>query len=281
MSRILAVVVSFHPDSETAENIKALLCEVHHVVVVDNESNPDSHKLFSIFPETAVSVISNQENRGVAEGFNQGIRWGLVRDFQYFLLMDQDSCPKPGMVNELLRAKGQSGLPDELLLLGPHHEASNRPLQHSSSQNIEKVSLLITSGSLLSRGLVQKFGLYDEKLFIDHVDHDYCIRIARGGGTCLKVHSAVLIHKFGRSEVRRFLGKTFFLQDYSPFRRYHMMRNRLILYKRYGAFFEKWFWLDLRSAIKDLVKLILFEPNKGPKLAAVARGIRDGLKWRD
>ncbi|HEY8272297.1 MAG TPA: hypothetical protein VIG33_15505, partial [Pseudobdellovibrionaceae bacterium] len=97
----------------------------------------------------------------------------------------------------------------------------------------------------------------------------------------LKVNSAVLLHKFGEARVRKFLGKSFFLQEYSPFRRYYMMRNRIILYKRYGMFKGAWFWLDAKNAIKDLIKLTFFESKKRAKFIAVIKGIVDGLCWRE
>jgi len=97
----------------------------------------------------------------------------------------------------------------------------------------------------------------------------------------LRVNTATLLHRFGAARIRIFMGRQFFLQEYPPFRRYHMMRNRIILYKRYGMFHGDWFWLDLKVAIKDVIKLTLFEHEKGAKLAAIFRGIRDGLFWCD
>lgn len=276
------MILTFHPEANTAENIKAILQQVEHIIVVDNESSEHSQKIFKGLPGASISFIYNEKNNGVAQGFNQGMRWGLQNGYDHFLLMDQDSQPKPGMVSALLDAEKklieQVG---ELILLGPQHEDFDRKIPSSHTSEIDRVPLLITSGSLLSKKLIEKIGLYDERLFIDHVDHDYCLRVLKQGGVCVKVHSACLLHRFGEARVASFLGKSFFIQDYSPFRRYHMMRNRMVLYKRYGVFKGEWFWLDLRSATKDLVKLIFFEPRKKTKLLAVAKGIWDGILWQD
>ncbi len=281
MSSTLAVVLSYRPEASIVQNIEALLLQVSRVVVVDNESSEQSKIILATLDQTKVALIFNDENKGVAEGFNQGIRWGLEQGFEYFLLMDQDSFPKPGMVEVLLETlKAYTGK-DQTVLVGPHHEDFERKMAALNNENIEPVPLLITSGSLLSKKLIEEVGLYDGRLFIDHVDHDYCLRVAKKGGFCLKINSAVLLHKFGEAQVKTVLGKSFFLQDYSAFRRYHMMRNRIVLYKRYGIFSGAWFWMDLRSALKDLAKLILFESDKAVKLRAVLRGLKDGLLWRD
>lgn len=281
MSATLAVVVSFHPEVSILENVKALLSQVSHVVIVDNESSAQSKEILSALPVNKLTFIFNEDNRGVGEGFNQGIRWGLEKAYEYFLLMDQDSCPESNMVENLLEVTASYAKTKIPVLVGPHHEDFARKIPTTSAELVESVPLLISSGSLLSRALIDQVGLYDERLFIDHVDHDYCLRVLKNGGRCLKVNAAVLLHKFGEAQVKSFLGKSFFLQDYSPFRRYHMMRNRIVLYKRYGMFKGAWFWIDVKIAIKDLIKLTLFERDKKAKFAALIRGFIDGLLWSD
>jgi len=281
MSRTVAVLVAYHPEEHLTENVRALLEQVSHVVIVDNESSEGSKKILGKVSRSAVSYIFNESNLGVAKGFNQGIRWGIENGYDYFLLMDQDSRPQEQMVAKLLKAMEAFTLKGQMALVGPHHEDFKRKIPVTSALEVETAPLLITSGSLLSKKIVDKIGFYDERLFIDHVDHDYCLRVIKNGGVCAKVNTAVLQHRFGKAEVRTVLGKSFFLQDYSSFRRYHMMRNRIVLYKRYGVLKDTWFWMDLRSASKDLLKLILFESGKRNKLLAVLKGLVDGLKWKD
>lgn len=281
MDRVLAVVVSYKPSPDLVENVKILLEQVPFVVVVDNETSESSGKILSQFSKTNVLVIFNDLNLGVATGFNQGIKWGLEFGYDYFLLMDQDSRPQERMVERLLEVVKSFGNKNQRVLVGPHHEDYERKIDNRPAQEITFTPLLITSGSLMSRELIKEVGLYDDRLFIDHVDHDYCLRVIKNGGLTLKVKSATLLHRFGAGEVKTILGKSFFLQDYSVFRRYYMMRNRIVLYKRYGMFKGDWFWLDANAAIKDIVKLICFENKKKEKLAAVIRGFIDGILWSD
>lgn len=281
MTSLLAVVVSYHPSEILLENLRDLLEQVSHVVVVDNESSERSQKMLASMFRERVTVIANEKNHGVAQGFNQGVRWGLESHFSHFLLMDQDSRVTEGMVKELMKVLESSSIRNSLVMVGPHHEDFDRKLPESREVGVQKIPLLITSGSLIPRKVIEEIGLYDERLFIDHVDHDYCLRLQKRGGLCFQVNKATLLHRFGEARVQHIFGKSFFLQDYSPFRRYHMMRNRVVLYKRYGIFQGDWFWLDLKVALKDLVKLIFFEENKKAKLIAVFRGFLHGILWRD
>jgi rhamnosyltransferase len=281
MPKVLAIVVSYFPEKDLVENVRHLLTQVDHIIIVDNKTSIVSQELLSSLSDTRITTIYNTDNLGVGKGFNQGIEWGVKNGYDFFLLMDQDSRVQKGMVNTLLETVIEWQNRSKFVIVGPEHQDFRTVQVAKAQQTVEEVPLLITSGSLLSREVIKKFGLYDERLFIDHVDHDYCLRVVRGGGRCLKVHSALLLHRFGKAEIKRLLGKSFFLQEYSPFRRYFMMRNRIILYKRYGMLREAWFWLDLRSAVKDLVKLVFFESERGAKLKAVFRGIADGLRWKE
>lgn len=276
----LAVVVCFHPAEEILRNVHKTLEQVSKVIIVDNESSRESREILSRLNTDRVDIIYNEMNLGVAAGFNQGVRWGQANGYLWFLLLDQDSCPTEGMVDELLKVANSQG-DRGVVMVGPHHEDFVSKWPPRNPCPIENVSLLITSGCLLNSQVFDKIGLYDERLFIDHVDHDYCLRFQEKGGVCLRVNTATLLHRFGAARIRIFMGRQFFLQEYSPFRRYHMMRNRIVLYKRYGMFHGDWFWLDLKVAIKDVIKLTLFEHEKGAKLAAILRGIRDGLLWSD
>lgn len=279
-SRVLGVIVTYHPEASVLLNVNTLLEQVSYVIIVDNESTEQSLNLLSrINRPDRVFFIFNKNNLGVGEAFNQGLRWGIQNEYEYFLLMDQDSYTMPGMVNELVLAAAAKVNAGELVLVGPQHEDFNRKILAKNKIPIESVALLITSGCLIPKSVLDEVGFYDERLFIDHVDHDFAIRVLRKGGSCLKVNSATLMHKFGDAEIRKFFGKTFFIQNYSPTRRYFMMRNRVILYRRYGMFRESWFWLDLRSAVKDLIKLVFFESEKLPKLIGVARGLIHGIYW--
>lgn len=281
MEKVLAVVVSYHPENDIITNIEALLAQVDHVLIVDNESSSKSQVLLRSIAYKNVSFISNEENLGVATGFNQGMRWAIDHKFEYFLLMDQDSRPESGMVSELLRVHREFLSRNELVLVGPRHEDFERKMPLRNGDPFTKIPLLISSGSLVSKKLVDLIGLYDERLFIDHVDHDFSLKVAANGGSCVEVNTAVLLHRFGEAKIKKFMGKSFFLQEYSPFRRYYMMRNRIVLYKRYGIFKEKWFWIDARNALKDFIKLLFFEQNKRKKILAVCKGLVDGLMWSD
>ena len=57
---------------------------------------------------------------------------------------------------------------------------------------------LITSGSLINTSIFSEIGGYNEKLFIDEVDHEYCYRIKMLGYSVLQLENILLNHTLGR-----------------------------------------------------------------------------------
>ena len=140
-----------------------------------------------------------------------------------------------------------------------------------------EVDVLISSGSLFSRSLLEEIGLHDQPLFIDYVDHDICLRALKRGFRNFKVYDAILDHRFGDSDPVTLLGRRVYLANYSPMRHFHASRNRIIVIRRHG--FGRWFWEDVWFTSKVWVKVLLLEDDKGRKIGAALRGVWAGLRY--
>lgn len=276
--KLVGVVVTYKPESDVGDNIQRILEQVEHLVIVDNTADTSSDTILKSFLNSEnVTIIKNTGNEGIARALNQGLKAGLQWGGDHFILFDQDSCPREFMIRHLQDAVLQSSL---LVIAGPILEDRKTGTRDTEAVDIVPFAenMLITSGSFFSKAVIDKIGMMDEKLFIDYVDHDYCLRLKKAGGELLRVPKARLLHSFGEAEARTIFGKTFFVQAYSPLRRYYMARNRIILYLRYPQFTQRWFWHDLSFVIKDYVKLIVFEKDRFKKIFAIVNGVFDGLK---
>jgi len=148
-SSTLAVLVSFHPAEDIIRNVHKTLEQVSKVIVVDNESSKESREILSRLNNDRVDIIYNEMNLGVAAGFNQGVRWGQANGYLWFLLLDQDSCPTDGMVDELLKVANNQG-DRGVVMVGPHHEDFVSKWPPRNPFPIVNVSFAITSGFLLN-----------------------------------------------------------------------------------------------------------------------------------
>ena len=207
-------------------------------------------------------VITLPENEGVAHGFNVGIAAARERGAEFVLLLDDDSVPTPGMVEELLaacRERAREGAAP-VAAVGPRVQDSRDPQDYPFIQlgwthnrhvrwsgapgEVINCDFLISSGSLVPIDAIAAVGEFDEGLFIDSVDLEWCCRARSRGLALYGVCSARLDHRLG--DRRHAVLNTFELVVHSPERVYYMTRNRFLLYGRA--------YMPLKWKLKDLLR---------------------------
>jgi rhamnosyltransferase len=133
----------------------------------------------------------------------------------------------------------------------------------------------ITSGSLVRCEVLRRVGLFEERLFIDFVDHEFCLRLRRHGWLVVEAADVVLAHSMGSSQVRSVLGRRMVFTHHSPLRRYYITRNQLEVSARNLWFDPRWACRHLLHLAFGSVVVVLFEEQRLAKLQAVLRGVFD------
>ena len=59
------------------------------------------------------------------------------------------------------------------------------------------------------KDIFDKIGGFDEKLFIDGVDFDFCIRMRKAGYGILRSNNVYLLQEVGKGRSKSLFGKTF------------------------------------------------------------------------
>ena len=196
--------------------------------------------------------------------------------------MDHDSIVTQNMISKMLQCYNdlEETLKSKTAMLVPVHiEEKESTNEQQYEMNIEKgyneVLTEITSGALTKTDVYKSMGLYDEKLFIDLVDHDYCLRLNKNGLKVIQVKDAILVHNLGESTKKNFLGLKFTPTNHSALRRYYMTRNRMHIWNKYKNEFPQWVSVDKRRFITENIKIVLFEADKLNKLKFIKKGISD------
>lgn len=291
-----SVTVAFNPNPERlAEQLHALQGEVSDIIVVDNGSESAVARL----PQLAglpMRVLSLADNTGVARGFNAGVAAARDRGAEFVLLLDDDSVPEPGMVEELIAAcSGRAGEDGALPVaaVGPRVQDArdahdypfirlgwthNRHVRCGSGEGeVIACDFLISSGSLVPMSAFTVVGEFDETLFIDSVDLEWCCRARARGFGLYGVCAARLDHRLG--DRRHSVLNSFELVVHSPERIYYMTRNRFLLYRR-PYIPLKWKLKDmLRWLAKFAATLVLIAP-RAEYARMTVRAIGDALAGR-
>jgi len=277
-AKTAGVVLAYNPDREILLNVRALSRQVDHVYVIDNSpTEPPTSVMAELAAYGSVTVLPQEGNVGVAAGFNAGMGAALSAGFDDVWIFDQDSTVTDGMLTRLRVARDRLG--DRAGIVGPalRSHATGVIYARESGVGAAETDVIISSGSLFSRSLVERIGLHDDALFIDYVDHDICLRARKRGFRNLKVFEAVLDHRFGDANPVRLLGRRVYLANYSPVRHFYAARNRIIVVRRYGI--GRWFWEDLWFTAKAWAKVVILEPQRSSKIRAASRGVWAGLRY--
>jgi len=289
---VAAVIVTFHPDDLLRAAVAALDGQVDRIVIVDNGSAPDAVAGLRALAGP-VTVIENGTNLGLGAAQNIGIAHAMEGGAGWVLLLDQDSVHDPGMVAAMPAAWQAHPRRAEIALVAPRlHDAAGtiraaavtsrgpwhvgrRPLAPGDRR--DDVLFAIASGSLLRSAALRGVGLMRADYFIDYVDVELCLRLRRQGWRILAVGDAGLLHRYGTPVTARIAGRSVTVAAHDAQRRYLIYRNRVRTWRIHGGRFPAWIAFELAAIARDLVRLTL-EPDRGAKLKALLRGLRDGVR---
>ena len=287
-----AIVVTFFPDEQLASRLATIVAESAHVIVVDNGSLGEMLLSLAALGDR-VELLRQGANLGLATALNIGVRRAIALGFSWVVTFDQDSQPVPGMVAALWTTHCQQ---PAAAVIGPRIEdydaAHSRyrwvrphPKCRWFFQRIEcidrdlfDVTLLVTSGSLMEVAVWTQLAGFDESLFIDYVDTDYCLKVLRSGRSLAVTAEAKLQHRVGARQPGRLLGRDLRPMHHAAFRHYYIARNRVGMWRRHARAVPHWALFDLAFACFNGFRVLAFESEKWAKVKAIVLGTMDGLR---
>jgi rhamnosyltransferase len=276
-----AVIVSYNPSLDVLGNIAALRSQVSSIVVVDNGSSGQHlATLRDGRSQCGFELIENGANLGIAAALNIGLHEVRTKGFSWVAMFDQDSRVEPGFIDSMLDAWENAPNPSQVGIICPIYLDTSTgmvfPIQRSKTGEVLSA---MTSGSLIPVQLFERIGTFNEPLFIDYVDIEFCVRTRRAGYRIVQSPRAVLHHSLGRITRHRLFGRWFASTNHSATRRYYITRNRCwVLWQ----FMGDWSWSprEFHSALRDTIKVFLAEQDRPAKLKHMMLGFADALRGR-
>ncbi len=288
-SDICAVVVTYHPDPGFAGRFERLAGQVGKTVIVDNGSSEAEKELLrSLCCAPGATLIEHPTNLGIARALNTGVRTARTLGATWVMTFDDDSTAANGFVENAIRvcaSIGERGL-DRLGVLGANHVDDNTGKLYaapatSPSGFIERKTV-ITSGSLFSLEAYEHIGDFREEFFIDGVDHEYCLRARAKGYRVLLSLEPLLAHAMGnRKAVRALPGVALETVNYTPFRWYFMVKNRLTLVTEYATKEPTWAAARAGRLVTQALTTLALEPGRLEKARCMGLGVLDFITRHD
>jgi GT2 family glycosyltransferase len=220
--RIGIVTVTYNSQDVLAPFLRCVFSQTLHdflIYAVDNASSDETVALLRQESDSRLRCILNPDNRGVAEGNNQGIRAALADGCETILLLNNDTefvpdlfqvlfdslirnnvgmcSPKITYFDEPNRIWAAGGEFQPWLGYRVRHLGLNEP-DTGQYDSARLVTYLPTCCVLIRKAVFDQIGLMDSRYFVYVDDVDFMYRALLAGQKLLYVPGTTLFHKVGQ-----------------------------------------------------------------------------------
>lgn len=296
-SSTIAVVVTYNPPPGLFDRI-CTIREQAPVILIDNGSRPNGLEQLHTCAKLALGIIELGRNVGIAAALNTGIARARELGAEYVWTFDHDSVPLPGCRQHLEAVLDAPAWCDACAAVpvvqyeDPHIRCRwpssslaslRRPVRLVYADALTMptvVDLAIQSGMLIRASDFEHSGGFDEALFIDLVDTEWCLRMRlKHDRLVVASPSANIAHSLG--DVRRvtikWLGLELFPTHHASLRHWFIARNRILLWRRYAMSNPSWALYELLGGLKLTGKVLLCERGRTKKMKATLNGTLSGV----
>lgn len=262
MKKVAVVTVNFNSEKETHDLLESLEKITKKkfdffVVVIDNASKKP-FQLTSAEEKQDVLLYQTEKNLGFTGGYNFGIHKALEKGADFVVILNNDTVVDKDFIEVFLktfRENQQCGLTVPKIYFAKNHEFHKERYKESEKgkvfwyaggymdfanvfskhrgvdevdigqyNKVEKINFATGCCMCVSKEVLEKVGMFDDKLYLYFEDADLSQRIIRAGYDILYQPDAVIWHVNAASGGGAG----------SPLHDYYLTRNRMIFGMRYA-----------------------------------------------
>lgn len=268
-------VVLYNPDKDILKNINSYIQYVDVLFVIDNSDQISENIVADITSlSSKINYFRQKINIGIASALNLASSKAIQKNYDWMLTMDQDSY----FLNcEFFESWEREICGNKIGLFSASYTEKYDQWQRKFSENYNEIHYAITSGNIINLNAWAEVNSFEDKLFIDEVDHDFCLKLRVFNYKVLVSKKIYLQHTIGQineygadaEENKKIIN----LHDASRY--YYIARNVLYVCKKY-------FFVDFKFALsrffyllKGLAKILFLYPDKVIYLKYFASGVKD------
>lgn len=267
--KVAGAVVLYQPNDKVKDNINSYINNLEELFVIDNSNVISSSIINSLKSNSKIKYHWNRGNKGIAYALNYASRGAIQRGYEWLILFDQDSIANPEMLPRI-KEYIQNNETTKVGIVSANQKIDTED-QERSFGDYEYCDLVITSGSTINLKAFQHIGGFNQKLFIDMVDHEYCLRLKLNGYKIIKVMKAYLYHEVGKSK----LVKGRLISLHSENRVYYFVRNLLYVRKNFAKTLPDLVDILTKGVILRCKNNLIYGDNKLKQVRSIVKGIFD------
>jgi rhamnosyltransferase len=285
-NRTAVIKVLYEKIEVNYNEVIAISSSFEYFLIINNSQNEiaNNYKEISNF-----DILNNYNEDGLAGAYNLGISYLTNICPNFLLFLDDDTSSE--QLLDLFDDQFYASFNDNsVAAVSPIYIDSNsmtRGLHLLLKQfsfnriprdfiGISNVSFMINSCSVWRFDSFKKIGKYDEKMKVDHIDTDYCLRAIENGYKLILNSNYYFIHTIGNRITYRFLNTTLRSGNHSPERRKMIMMNSILVLRKHFYKFPVFFYIILERIIYEFLGIIMIEKNKTLKLKMSLLGLIKG-----
>lgn len=263
-------------------------------IVVDNGSQDGSDLLLEKeYPE--VTLLRNADNQGFTGGNNRGIQYALDKNFDYLMLLNNDTEVDPDFLNELIKvidADPRIGAvqPKFYFLnnkdriwnaggsiikslgwvrtIGENKLAKDKYDQPKSTEWITGCCFMVRTN------IVREIGGLNDRFFIYYEDVEWSLRIRSLGYKLLYCPKSIIYHEAGASSKNEDAGKEGAL---NPNVHYFATKNNILVLRKYTPwYFIPSVFLFQGGRYSAFIAYFIIR-KRFQKIKFLYNGLKDGL----
>ena len=267
-----AGIIWYNPDNKAISQLNELIGLFDRIYIYDNSSKSNKFKINKELFKKGFIYVFNGKNEGISKAFNYISSVATKVDFLFTL--DQDTEIKREQIIQLENYNNHN-FDSKVGIYCPEiiFEAKG-----TSKVGVQDIQFTITSCSMINLQIFKCLGGYDENIFLDGVDREYCFRLRQANYKIRQVSYIKVKQNLGNGK-KNILG----IYEHSPMRNYYIAYNRLYYIAKYPEYFKNWYkfkYLYLSTA-KQIISVLLCEKNKKEKILAIFRASKDYKKIKD
>ena len=249
-------VILYNATEDEIKNIETYSSKVNTLYVYDNTETKSNEHYFKQYSN--VNYFWDNENKGIATRLNQACVQAINDGYNYMLSMDQDSSFKEENIDQYFNAILNFKEKEKVAVYGLEYVKKDI---NEKTHEYSEVDHLITSASVINLNLFYTIGKFDENLFIDGVDIDYCYAALLKDFKNIKFGKIYFNHYLGSFAIRGSIFSLYLFKKkmsiHSSLRIYYMYRNMLYIEKKHKR--------RLPNLINKFVKNQKYHINKNIK----------------
>ena len=291
-SKVAVIVVNWKKYDITSSCIESILNSTNSnfkIILVDNES--DNKKVKNFKYRNEIEIIQNKKNEGFSKAYNIGIDYALKNNYDYTLLINNDTIVEKNLIEVLLKtAQAKNFSVVQPLILKYNSKViwnaggrinyffgnfiTRKKVGNSLNSSQELTEWLTGCCCLFKTKIFKEIGKLDESFFAYYEDVDFSLRLKKHGykiGFTSKTH---IYHYESFSSISNNSkgGKL------SSYIHYLNIRNHILILKKHSDLFNS-FGTRLYQIFKIISYSIYFIFRlRFTKLNMVYKGLLDSYK---